>query len=114
MNIKKLYKLDNKRHDRWALEEWFITSVNVADETCRSWVLDDGWGRKTNVNKKTGLATPDYTGIQEKYYETEEEAKDALWYKENHRLISLKFEQLKDLKTIKQIAKILGVPINEW
>ena len=29
MNIKKLYKLDNERHDRWAHEGWFIASSIV-------------------------------------------------------------------------------------
>ena len=113
MSIKTLYKIDNERHDRWGDENFYVVPIEINKETTRSWVIEKGFGKPENVNKKTLLGTPDYGGISEQYYETEQDAKDYIWYLKNRRELYRKFENLRNISQIKQIAKILGVPTNE-
>lgn len=113
MSIKTLYKIDNEQHDRWCNKNLYIVPIEIDRETSRSWVVDKGFGKPENINKKTLLGTPNFGGISEQYYETEQDAKDHIWYLEHRHELYKKFENLRNISQIKQIAKILGVSINE-
>lgn len=105
--IDKLYILDNPNHQRYYHgTDWFVSSKPVKSETSRSYVLDNR--NETKVNKKTLLGTPDYTGIQEQYFLTKEEAEDYIWYKNNRRKILQKLEYCRDIQIWKDLKDKLG------
>lgn len=108
MIIKQLYKLDNEKHNRYYHGEWYVEAIDVVGETSRSYVIKK-YSREIKVNKKTLLSTPDWSEISDKYYLSEQDAKDAIWLKANRRNIIDALERSNEIELFKEIAKKLGV-----
>ena len=108
MIIKQLYKLDNEKHNRYYHGEWYVEAIDVVGETSRSYIIKK-YSREIKVNKKTLLSTPDWSGISDKYYLSEQDAKDAIWLKANRRNIIDALERSNEIELFKEIAKKLGV-----
>ena len=109
MSIKTLYRLDNPKHNQWATEGWYVKPIEINKETTRSWVLDVGY-QSININKQTLLGTPDkFSGVQERFFESEQDAKDYLWWQEHRHEVCRAFERCADIDKLLKIAQILEV-----
>lgn len=109
MSIKTLYRLDNPKHNLWATEGWFVKPIEINKETTKSWILDEGY-QLININKKSLLGTPDkFSGIQERFFESEQDAKDYLWWKEHRSDVYRAFERCTNIDKLLKIAQILEV-----
>lgn len=108
MSIDVLFIVDNPKHDKYYHgEDWSIKPVLVLDETTKSYIVQK-YGRQLKVNKKTLLGTPNYSGISEQFFLSEEDAKDFLWLHNNKYEIIEKLKRSNSIKIFKYISEQLG------
>ena len=99
MQIAKLYTIETK--NRWQYNDAKIKEYDVVDETTRSYILDKKYENK--VNKKTLLASPDFGGLQQRYFMSEKQAEDYLWFARNRRRILDKVQRCTNIELYKEL-----------
>lgn len=103
----KLYRIKN--YDRHRTNQAYeVVAENVIGETNRSYIIEFGYNKEIRVNKKTLLGTPDYSGISEQFFLSEQDAKEYLWLDNNKYKILEKLRNSKDIKLYKYISEQLG------